>query len=139
MQTDRSHPTTRTSLRNKGPIIHCLNPACSGGGYDVTAVVREMPAQQEPNERAESGVEAGKASLAKHGNSVRSVTGLRTASGGLSLVPCDGTALLQPVLYREGRDLVEMADVPRDNGELAIQSDGRYPQVGVADGCSQAL
>lgn len=40
--TDRPRPTTRISLRTRGPIMHCLNPNCRDGGYDVTALVREM-------------------------------------------------------------------------------------------------
>lgn len=46
-QTDGPLPTTWISLRNRGPIMHCLNPACRDGGYDVTAIVREMLARQE--------------------------------------------------------------------------------------------
>lgn len=45
--SDRPRPTTRISLRNRGPIMHCLNPTCRDGGYDVTTIVREMLAQQE--------------------------------------------------------------------------------------------
>ncbi len=46
-QTDRPRPTTRISLRTRVPIMHCLNHQCSNGGYDVTAIVREMLAQRE--------------------------------------------------------------------------------------------
>lgn len=42
---DRPLPTTKISLRNRGPIMHCLNPACKDGGLDVTATVREMLAE----------------------------------------------------------------------------------------------
>lgn len=41
-QTDRPFPTTRLSLRKRGPIMHCLNPNCRHGGYDIGALVREM-------------------------------------------------------------------------------------------------
>lgn len=41
-QTDRPLPTTRLRLRKRGPIMHCLNPNCIHGGYDVRRLVREM-------------------------------------------------------------------------------------------------
>jgi hypothetical protein len=41
-QTDRPLPTTRISLKVRGPIMHCLNPNCRNGGYDVSRLVREM-------------------------------------------------------------------------------------------------
>ncbi len=46
-QTDRPRPTTKMSLRTRGPMMHCLNHQCSNGGYDVTAIVHEMLARQE--------------------------------------------------------------------------------------------
>ena len=41
-QTNRPLPTTRLSLRDRGPIMHCLNPNCRDGGYDVSRLVQEM-------------------------------------------------------------------------------------------------
>src|SRR3970040_300125 len=48
-------------------------------------------------------------------------------------------ASLQPVLDGQTGDLLEVADIPRDDGEVAIQSDRGYAQVGVADRRSPAL
>jgi hypothetical protein len=45
---DRPLPTTKISLRNRGPIMHCLNPECRDGGHDVTAIVTEMFADGNP-------------------------------------------------------------------------------------------
>ena len=46
---------------------------------------------------------------------------------------------VEPVLYRETRDLPEMSDVRCHHREIVSESDGRYAQVGVADQGSPSL
>jgi hypothetical protein len=42
-EEDRRLPTTKISLRTARPIGHCCsNPRCRDGGYDVTALAKEM-------------------------------------------------------------------------------------------------